>query len=137
MNPEQLFTHLKKLTASLSVGQVAGLVAVFVAVVGSRAATPYGLHAAKVLAGDLAQRGVSVVSGLARGIDGAAHEGALEAEGRTIGVLGCGLDVVYPREHRRLYERVAESGAVVIGVRISESKPANAQRRASGATSVA
>jgi len=86
---------------------------VFVAVVGSRAATPYGLHAAKVLAGDLAGRGVSVVSGLARGIDGAAHEGALEAGGRTIGVLGCGLDVVYPREHRRLYERVAGSGAVV------------------------
>ena len=72
-----------------------------------------GCMSRKVLAGDLAGRGVAVVSGLARGIDGAAHEGALEAGGRTIGVLGCGLDVVYPREHRRLYERVAGSGAVM------------------------
>lgn len=86
---------------------------VFVAVVGSRRATPYGLRAARLLAGQLVEMGVTVVSGLARGIDGAAHEGALDAGGRTIGVLGCGLDIVYPREHRRLYDRVASSGALV------------------------
>jgi len=86
---------------------------VYVAVVGSRRATPYGLRAAQRIAHDLAVRGVTIVSGLARGIDAAAHEGALEAGGRTIGVLGCGVDVVYPREHRKLYDRVADSGALV------------------------
>ena len=86
---------------------------VFVAVVGSRRATPYGLRAARLLSAQLVEKGVTVVSGLARGIDGAAHEGALEAGGCTIGVLGCGVDIVYPREHRRLYDRVASSGALV------------------------
>ena len=86
---------------------------VFVAVVGSRRATPYGLRAARLLSAQLVEKGVTVVSGLARGIDGAAHEGALEAGGCTIGVLGCGVDIIYPREHRRLYDRVASSGALV------------------------
>ncbi len=83
------------------------------AVVGSRRATPYGIEAAERLSGDLAGRGVTIVSGLARGIDAVAHRAALEAGGRTIAVLGSGLDVVYPREHRHLAERIARSGAVV------------------------
>ncbi|MDR7523106.1 MAG: DNA-processing protein DprA [Armatimonadota bacterium] len=84
-----------------------------VAIVGSRRATPYGRAAAERLAYDLALAGVTVVSGLARGIDGAAHQAALDAGGRTVGVLGCGADVIYPREHRRLAAAVAASGALV------------------------
>lgn len=84
-----------------------------VAIVGARRATPYGRAAAERLAADLALAGVCVVSGLARGIDGAAHQAALDAGGRTIAILGCGLDQVYPREHRRLAEAVAARGALV------------------------
>ena len=84
-----------------------------IAIVGSRLATPFGLELAERLAGDLAARGITVVSGLARGIDSAAHRGALEAGGRTIAVLGGGVDVVYPPENRRLAARIAERGAVV------------------------
>jgi DNA processing protein len=84
-----------------------------VAVVGSRHATPYGLRIARHLAGELARLGFVIVSGLARGIDAAAHEAALSTGGRTVAVLGCGLDVVYPPEHGRLRAAIAESGAVV------------------------
>jgi DNA processing protein len=84
-----------------------------VAIVGSRAASPYGLAVAEWLAGDLASRGVLVVSGLARGIDSAAHRGALAAAGRTVAVLGSGADVVYPREHQGLAREIADSGAVL------------------------
>jgi DNA processing protein len=84
-----------------------------VAIVGSRRATPYGRAAAGQLAFDLARAGVTVASGLARGIDGAAHQAALDAEGRTIAVMGCGVDIAYPREHRRLADAIAASGAVV------------------------
>lgn len=83
------------------------------AVVGSRRPTPYGLAVAERLAKEAAATGVVVVSGLARGIDSAAHRGALAAGGQTIAVLGCGLDVVYPRENRRLMEEIAASGAVL------------------------
>ncbi len=84
-----------------------------VAVVGSRRPTPYGVTVAEKLAGELARAGVTVVSGMARGIDSAAHRGALEAGGRTVAVLGCGVDVVYPRENRRLMEDIIEAGAVI------------------------
>ena len=87
--------------------------ALAVAVVGSRRATPYGLEVAETLAADLAARGVTIVSGLARGIDSAAHRGALRVGGRTVAVLGSGVDVIYPPENRRLADEIAERGALV------------------------
>lgn len=84
-----------------------------VALVGSRKATPAGVEMAHALGRELAARGVCVVSGLALGVDAAAHEGALEAGGDTIGVLGCGIDVVYPRANRDLFRRVEGRGALV------------------------
>ena len=82
-----------------------------VAVVGSRNATPAGLAAARKLGREIAEAGLTVVSGLARGIDAAAHTGALDAGGRTIAVMGCGADVVYPSGHRALAGSVAGAGA--------------------------
>ena len=84
-----------------------------VTVVGTRKPTSYGKEVAAHLAGDLARAGVTIVSGLARGIDGVAHRAALEAGGRTIGVLGSGLDVPYPPEHAGLMRQIAEQGAVI------------------------
>ena len=84
-----------------------------VAIVGTRGASYYGLKAGRRLAGALAARGVTVVSGLARGIDTAAHQGAMEMNGRTLAVLGCGLDVVYPPENRQLYQEIPEHGALI------------------------
>lgn len=83
------------------------------AVVGTRRATAYGKEAARVFAGELAANGITIVSGLARGIDGAAHQAALEAGGRTIAVLGQGIDTaVYPPEHRKLAQQIVERGAL-------------------------
>jgi len=84
-----------------------------VAIVGSRAGSPYALAAAERLAADLAAGGVTIVSGLARGVDSAAHRGALSVRGRTLAVLGCGADVVYPREHAALAADIARAGAIV------------------------
>lgn len=84
-----------------------------VAVVGSRAATSYGLRIAAEIGEGLAARGWTVVSGAAFGIDAAAHRGALAAEGATVAVLACGVDVPYPRSHERLIDAVAGAGAVV------------------------
>lgn len=84
-----------------------------VAIVGTRRMTSYGREVARTIASELASAGVTVVSGLARGIDGVSHDAALKAGGRTIAVLGSGVDVIYPPEHRRLAEQIAESGAVV------------------------
>src|SRR5688572_5779265 len=84
-----------------------------VAIVGSRAGSPYALAVAEHLAADLAARGIVVVSGLARGVDSAAHQGALSACGMTVGVLGCGVDIMYPHEHRALARDMAATGAVI------------------------
>jgi len=84
-----------------------------VAVVGTRSATLHGLRDARELGAFLAQNGVTVVSGLAIGIDGAAHEGALDAGGGVVGVVATGLDVVYPRRHAVLFDRVRANGLLV------------------------
>ncbi|HVT78186.1 MAG TPA: DNA-processing protein DprA [Acidimicrobiales bacterium] len=84
-----------------------------VAIVGTRNCTAYGRTFARRLGAELAEAGVAVVSGLAIGIDGAAHEGVLDARGVPIGVVATGLDVVYPRRHRSLWDRVARSGLLV------------------------
>ena len=95
------------------VGQIGALAGPAVAVVGSRAGSPYALEVAERLAADLAARGVTIVSGLARGVDSAAHRGALSVGGATVAVLGSGADVIYPPEHRGLAREIARSGAVV------------------------
>jgi len=87
--------------------------AVAVAIIGTRGATVYGKNIAETFARDFAGSGVSVVSGMARGIDTAAHWGALRAKGRTIAVLGCGLDTVYPPENRDLMAEIIKHGAVI------------------------
>ncbi len=94
-------------------GAVASLRPLAIAIVGSRAGSPYALSVAGKLAGDLVAHGCVVVSGLARGVDSAAHRGALEAGGLTVAVLGCGADIVYPAEHHGLAREVAARGALV------------------------
>jgi DNA processing protein len=94
-------------------GAVGALAAPGVAVVGARSCSAYGAQVARSVARDLAAAGVAVVSGLARGVDGEAHRGALESGGQTIAVLGCGIDRDYPRSHAELARRIASSGAVV------------------------
>lgn len=84
-----------------------------VAMVGSRRASLYGLEMAEKLAYDLAIRGVTIISGMARGIDSAAHNGALRAKGRTIAVMGSGHNHIYPPENKKLYEQIAGNGAVI------------------------
>jgi DNA processing protein len=87
--------------------------ATFVAIVGSRNSTPYGVKTAENLAQGLARRGLGVVSGLARGIDSAAHWGCIEGRGFTIGVLGTGIDSVYPPSNKKLFDVMVEKGAVI------------------------
>jgi DNA processing protein len=94
-------------------GRVDALHGPAVAIVGSRAASPYGLAVAEQLAGDLAARGLVIVSGLARGVDSAAHRGALGAGGVTVAVLGSGVDVIYPAEHAGLATSIDGAGAVI------------------------
>jgi DNA processing protein len=85
-----------------------------IAIVGARAASDAGRHMARRLARELAAKGLTVVSGLARGIDSEAHIGALEGNGRTIAVMGCGIDVIYPGENRKLAESIVESGGALV-----------------------
>jgi len=94
-------------------GELVAQDAFAVAVVGTRRPSYYGVAVAEKIGRDLAVAGVTVVSGMARGIDTAAHRGALKAGGRTVAVLGCGPDVVYPRENRKLMEQIMATGAVV------------------------
>lgn len=84
-----------------------------VAIVGARACSGYGAHVARMLGRELAAAGLVVVSGLARGVDGAAHRGALEGGGRTIAVLGCGIDRTYPASHAELAQRISEHGLIL------------------------
>ncbi len=86
---------------------------IFVAVVGSRSPTPYGIKMAQRIGRELAEQGIHVVSGLARGIDGAAQWGCLQGRGYTMAVMGTGVDVVYPASNRKLFYKVLESGCVV------------------------
>ncbi len=83
------------------------------AVVGTRKTTVYGREVTRMFASALASSGVTVVSGMARGIDAEAHAAALESHGRTLAVFGCGVDVIYPPEHARLARRIEESGALL------------------------
>ncbi|MDR2776847.1 MAG: DNA-processing protein DprA [Puniceicoccales bacterium] len=84
-----------------------------IAIVGSRTNTLYGLETARMLAMELARRKFCIVSGMARGIDTAAHEGALAAKGKTIAILGNGIDIIYPIENATLYKRIAEKGGII------------------------
>jgi len=86
---------------------------VYIAIVGSRRATNYGILTAERFARGLAQVGLAVVSGMARGIDAAAHRAAIAVRGRTVAVLGSGLDIIYPPEHRDLYNAISTHGAVI------------------------
>jgi DNA processing protein len=84
-----------------------------VAVVGTRSPTTYGKEAARHIVGELARRGITIISGLAVGIDAIAHSAALEANGRTIGVLGCGVDTIYPERNHALAQQMVQQGALV------------------------
>ncbi len=94
-------------------GDVSLLQGPSIGVVGSRKPTAYGRAIAERLAKDLAARGLVITSGLARGIDSSAHVGSLGASGKTIGVLGCGIDVVYPSENKKLFASIAEKGLLI------------------------
>ncbi len=83
------------------------------AIIGSRAATSYGRQVSFQLARDLARKGITVISGMALGIDSESHRGALAGGGKTVAVLGCGLDVVYPPQNKKLYQEVRENGALI------------------------
>ncbi len=85
-----------------------------IAVVGTRAPSPYGAGMAEMLSRDLAHRGLGIFSGMARGVDTAAHKGALEAGGVTVAVWGTGLDVIYPKENKRLAEQIVTSGGAIV-----------------------
>ncbi|NWG03107.1 MAG: DNA-protecting protein DprA [Syntrophaceae bacterium] len=84
-----------------------------IALVGSRKTSPYGRWFTEKIGQDLARHGITIVSGMARGIDSVAHQGALQGGGRTIAVLGCGIDVIYPSENRNLFYQIIEQGAVL------------------------
>jgi DNA processing protein len=95
-------------------GNVSLLARAGIAVVGTRQPTPYGVGMAEMLSRDLANRGLAILSGMARGVDTAAHKGALDAGGKTVAVWGTGIDVVYPKENKKLAERIAESGGTIV-----------------------
>lgn len=84
-----------------------------ISVVGTRKATKYGKDAAYDLSHQLAQHGVTIISGMAHGVDAAAHQGAINGGGRTIAVMGCGVDVIYPRDHEELARKITQNGAII------------------------
>jgi DNA processing protein len=95
-------------------GDVAQLARPGIAVVGTRAPSAYGSGMAELLSRDLANRGLTILSGMARGVDSAAHKGALDAGGKTVAVWGTGLDVVYPKENKKLAESIVLSGGAIV-----------------------
>jgi DNA processing protein len=111
--PERLSTLVDAPAVLLVRGEAASLSTMGIAIVGARAATQAARETARRLARDLAAQGLTIISGLARGIDAAAHRGALEVDGRTIAVLACGPDRIYPPEHRDLASQIARRGAIV------------------------
>ena len=102
-----------------AVGSPSSATTPFIAIVGTRKITSYGREITEMFAGDLARAGLTIVSGMAYGVDGVAHESAINAHGKTIAVLGNGVDMAYPRENQKLYEEILDSGGAVI----SEYKP--------------
>ncbi|MGE3771426.1 MAG: DNA-processing protein DprA [Gammaproteobacteria bacterium] len=111
-------------------GRLSALALPQLAVVGSRRATPFACELAGQIAADLARAGLVVTSGLARGIDGAAHAGALAADGETIAVFGCGIDQRYPRQHAALADRVRAAGALISEFPLgTEPRPGHFPRR--------
>jgi DNA processing protein len=121
--PPRLARHADAAPLLLVQGDAAALSAPGIAIVGSRAATQHGLALARGFAAGLARAGLVVISGLARGIDAAAHTGALDAGGRTLAVQACGPDLVYPSAHRRLAGRISSQGA-----RVTEFPPGTPPR---------
>lgn len=121
--PPQLETVPQPPAALFVAGDPALLLAPQVAIVGARSATAQGLVTARDFARTLSRAGLIITSGMAEGIDGAAHAAALDAGGSTVAVVGTGPDVVYPRKHRQLADRIAENGAIV-----SEFPPATEAR---------
>ncbi|TYQ13150.1 UNVERIFIED_CONTAM: DNA processing protein [Acetivibrio alkalicellulosi] len=116
INDELYPYYLKNIYDPPSVLYVKGDIRIndkYIAVVGSRKATSYGLSMAHTISCELSRYGITVVSGMARGIDSYAHKGILSVGGRTIAVLGCGLDIVYPNENKKLMDSIIENGACV------------------------
>lgn len=101
--PEQLFY----------IGRIPSKERVAVGIVGARECTPYGRDMARLFGYKLAKAGVIVVSGMAKGVDGWAHRGALEAGGETVAVLGCGVEICYPRSNERIYREIPEKGCII------------------------
>lgn len=121
--PEALIEHVSDCRNIYVSGNTEILKMKSIAIVGSRNCTSYGIAVARGLAKSAAEHGVAVISGLARGIDSAAHRSALEAGGKTIGVLGTGIDVFYPAENRDIQKKISESGLL-----ISEYEPGTPAR---------
>jgi DNA processing protein len=96
-----------------AIGNCALMTTHAIAIVGTRRPTPYGMAAGERLSADLARAGLTIVSGMARGIDSSAHQAALKEDGNTIAVLGCGVDVLYPANNRKLYEDIAKKGLLL------------------------
>lgn len=111
--PQKLQEIAKPPSSIFCLGQMPDPASPAVAIIGARKCSPYGRAVAKDFAKILAMEGVEIISGMARGIDGAAHQGALEGGGKTFAVLGCGVDVCYPGEHYSLYRRITERGGVL------------------------
>ena len=112
--PEQLREIFDPPTVLWTLGDVKLLARPAIAIVGTRAPTPYGAGMAEVLARDLAARRLVILSGMARGVDTAAHRGALSANGKTVAVWGTGVDVIYPKENKTLAENILSSGGAIV-----------------------